>query len=161
VDRQELARLEGRRRRHGGHGARCTEPGCHETDSRALTGAGADVLCAEHRAIAAGRSWTELQHVAGRHNDGTVVPLPANWHAALTHEQQTAWPRAMLRNPDADPLLRVGACIRGSRETIGVILDRALGSLDSDVLEFRKFVEDEMGPDWPDRYRAWQQRHGC
>lgn len=148
--------LEARRRRLGAAKPACGIDGCPERDPRSLTGTWPDIVCCEHRAIAQGRWWIEWQHVAGRHNDPTIVPLPANWHALLTYRQQTAWSRDLLRNPDADPLLRVAASLRGSSETIEVILDQALTPLEAELLDLRSFLVEAIGPDWVDAYRAWQ-----
>ena len=159
MDRRAAAKLEMRRRRHGGGASRCTATGCTETDPRGLTGAGDAVLCAEHRAAAAGRARSELHHVAGRRNSHVVVPLLGNWHAQLSHEQM-GWPPELLRNPEADPLLRAIAAVRGSRETTTVILDEVLGPLEFELSNLRDFLADAAGPDWITTYRVWKSRLG-
>lgn len=148
------ALLESRRAVLGTRSPQCSVPGCTERDPRSLTGTHPAIVCAEHRAIEAGRSWLEAHHVAGQRNDPTTVELPANWHAAMTHEQQTAWPRDLLRNPESNPLLATQARVRGSRETIGVILERPLAEAEAELDRVRRFL-DEHHPGWVDGYRAW------
>lgn len=150
------AALEARRRVLGAADPRCAVPGCDETDPRALIGAYPRVLCAEHQADAEGDAWLEGHHVAGRHNDPTEVWLPANWHAIMTSEQQTAWPRELLRNPDGDPLLRTIARVRGSRETIGTILERALAPIEREDADLHDYLDERLGPGWVAGFAAWR-----
>lgn len=147
--------FEGRRRVLGTAHPRCVVPGCSETDPRALTGASPAIVCAEHAADRDGRSWLEAHHLAGRRNAPVTVWLPANWHARMTHRQQTAWRRELLRNPRADPLLRAEALLRGSRETVAVVLDEGLGPLETELADLRDYLVERIAPDWPVDFVAW------
>ena len=84
-------RFEEQLRRLGTRTPGCRKPGCRERDPFALTGVEPDLLCYEHRAEAAGRSWSEAHHVAGRANDPTTVPVPGNEHRLL-NDLQRDWP---------------------------------------------------------------------
>lgn len=150
------AALEARRRALGAADPRCSIPGCPERDPRALTGAYPAILCAEHRAEADGRRSIEEHHVAGQHNSPATAWLPANRHAVLTFKQQTAWPTELLRNPDGDPLLRLEAGIRGSRETITEIVDGILAPTEAELRDHRDFLAATFGPDWAATFQRWR-----
>ena len=149
------AALEARRRALGTADPRCSVPGCRETDPRALTGAHPALLCAEHRAELDGRRPTEAHHVAGRHNSSATVELPGNRHAVLTFMQQTGWRAELLRNPDGDPLVRLEAAIRGSREAIAVVLDGVLAPTEAEIARLSDFLMATIGPDWHTTFRQW------
>ncbi|MHB8459731.1 MAG: hypothetical protein ACYDAK_02945 [Candidatus Limnocylindrales bacterium] len=156
MNRDDEAALEARRRALGAVDPRCSVPGCPESDPRALTGAHPSILCADHRAEIDGRRSIEEHHVAGQHNSPATAWLPANRHAVLTFMQQTAWRTELLRNPDVDPLLCLEAAVRGSRETIGEILDGVLAPIEAELRDQRAFLAATFGPDWCTAYQRWR-----
>ena len=95
-------RWERRLRALGTRNPRCSVRGCKETDPFALTGVAPNIRCGEHLADARGRDWIEQHHPAGRHNDPSTVPVPANDHGALS-EYQAQWPEETLQ----------GECVNG------------------------------------------------
>jgi hypothetical protein len=148
--------LEARLRSLGARDPVCSVPGCGERDPWRLTGVAPDVLCAEHRAAAQGRDTIEDHHVAGRHNHPATVGLPANSHAALTHRQQSEWPRELLRNPDADPLVAMGARLRGSKDVIEEIVSGVLPTSD-ELDELGEFLDRRDGTGWRQEYRDYRR----
>lgn len=150
----EAAR-EARLRALGSADPRCSVRGCPETNPQALTGAHPHILCAEHRAMLDGRRPVEEHHVAGRHNGPATAWLLGNDHAILTFLQQSGWRTELLRNPDGDPLLRLEAAIRGSRQTLSVVLERALAPTEGEIRDLRDFLIATQGPDWATAFRAW------
>jgi hypothetical protein len=124
-DIRNEVRLEARLRALGTRNPRCTKPGCDETNPLALTGVHPNILCYEHAAEDAGRSWTERDHFAGQHNDPTTTEIPGNDHR-IRNELQSAWPERTLRNPDESPLLKAAAMIRGWADALRVIIERVL-----------------------------------
>ncbi|QEC48538.1 hypothetical protein FSW04_13830 [Baekduia soli] len=96
---------------------------CIEDEPAALT---ADddgmVLCYECRAEHTGRAAIEHHHLAGRHNDPSTVAVPGNVHRQLSDAQRD-WPIDTLRNPQANPLLRAAAWLRGFLDLLRVMID--------------------------------------
>jgi hypothetical protein len=126
--------------------------GCEETDPFAMSDTHPNLICAEHRADASGRSWIEGHHVPGRANDpDDVVFPPANDHAVLT-ELQRFWPRETLRNPDGSPLLRAAAALRGWLDVLRLILERTVGWIPSFLEALDAWLEQEIGPRWWDGF---------
>ena len=97
----------------------------------------------------------EEHHVAGRRNSDATVWLPANRHARLTFLQQSGWRSGLLRNPDDDFLLRLEAAVRGSRETIAVVLDGVLAPTEAEIASLHDFLVATLGPDWNEIFRRW------
>lgn len=154
------AALEARRRALGAASPRCAAPGCDEADPRALTGAHPAILCAKHRSARDRRRALEDHHVAGRRNSPATVRLPGNRHAVLTFMQQTGWPTELLRNPDDDPLLRLEAAVRGSRETIVEVLGGVVAPAEAGIADLQAFLVAALGPDWQVEFRRWlAERH--
>ena len=149
--------LEARRRTLGSAEPRCSVAGCPEDDPRALTGVFPRILCAEHLAARGGRRLLECHHIAGRHNRAATAWLPANCHAVLTFMQQTAWPIELLRNPRADPLLRAAASIRGSHQTMAVVLTKILAPTEDELLDLHSYLSEVLGDDWPAAFAAWRE----
>jgi hypothetical protein len=121
--------------------------GCEETDPFALTGAAPNLVCREHLADELGRSWTEAHHPAGQHNDPFTVPVPADDHGALS-ERQALWPRDTLRNPDASPLLRMAAWLRGWLDVLRVIIDRTIARIPAGLERLDQLLTEAIGPEW-------------
>lgn len=143
-------RRESRLRALGTRSPRCQHPGCAEDDPFALTGAGADILCAEHRALERGLPWIQLDHLAGQANDDAVVPLPANDHAVRSTIQD-AWPRETLRNLDGSPLLRDAALARGWLDYLELVSNRA-GAVPVSLERLDLWLREVLGPRWWDRF---------
>jgi hypothetical protein len=138
---------ETRLRALGTRSPECSIGACQETDPFALTGVHPDILCSEHDADAQGRSWIEDHHVAGRQNDPTTVPLPANDHSAVT-ARQTLWDRDTLRNQNGSPLLRMAAWIGGWVEVMRVMIDRSIGRIPAALEKLDVLLTDRLGPGW-------------
>jgi hypothetical protein len=142
-------RREQRLRALGTRSPRCSVAGCDETDPFALTGVDPDILCREHLTDTQGRSWTEEHHPAGQYNDPTTVSAPANDHGALS-EYQALWPRDTLRNPDASPLVRAAAWIRGWLDLVRLMIDRAVGRIPAALEDLDALLTSFIGPGWWD-----------
>lgn len=114
---------ERRLRQLGTRTPRCCR--CTETDPLALTGVAPDIVCYECRAIEHGRSGVEGHHISGRANDPDAsVDLLGNDHRVAS-ASQADWPTGTLRNPDASPLLKAAAMIRGWLDVLAVVVERA------------------------------------
>ncbi|MBN2113690.1 MAG: hypothetical protein JW785_06135 [Acidimicrobiia bacterium] len=149
-DGEAARRFEEQARRLGTRTPRCRKPGCRERNPFALTGAEPDILCYEHRAELAGRSWVEAHHVAGRHNDPTVVMVPANEHRLL-NDRQRDWPQATLRNPGGSPLLRGAATLRGWLDVLWLILTRLVAWIPAALEELDRLLTETVGSRWWER----------
>lgn len=146
-------RLEERLHQLGIRNPRCAVPGCGETSPFALSGTHPHLICDEHRADAAGRTWIEGHHVQGKANDpGDVVPTPANDHAEAS-ELQRLWPRTTLRNQDGSPLLRAAAALRGWLDLLRLIIERTVGWIPELLEELDAWLRDQLGPRWWDEFR--------
>lgn len=149
--------LEDRLRSLGRRHPQCSHVGCEETDPFALTGVDPHILCAEHRADAEGRSWTQGHHVPGRANDpADIRSLPANDHSAVTLRYQAEWPRETLRNPDGSPLLRAAAAIRGWLDVLRLILERTVGWVPELLERLDAWLRERLGPRWWDDFLGWE-----
>jgi hypothetical protein len=105
--------------------------------------------------MASGRRTIEEQHVSGRHNSPVTAWLPSNPHAVATFLQQTSWRPELLRNPRSDPLLRLEAAIRGSRETLVAVLEGVLEPSEANVRDLGAYLEATLGPEWATAFRVW------
>jgi hypothetical protein len=148
VDRA-LAREERRHRRCrqlGTDTPACSA--CGETDPFALTGTAPNLRCYECHARAAGRAPVEHHHVGGRHNDpADVVPVPGNDHRVLS-DAQAQWPVDTLRNPDASPLLKAAAAIRGWTDVLRVILERTVAWVPPFLEALDAHLRETLGEAW-------------
>jgi hypothetical protein len=145
-------RVEERLRQLGTRAPRCAVEGCCEVDPFALSGTHPRLICDEHRADAATRSWVEGHHAKGRQNDpGDLIDVPANDHACLS-ELQRQWPRETLRNPDGSPLLRAAAALRGWLDVLRLIIERTVGWI-PDLLEaLDVWLQEANGARWWDDF---------
>lgn len=139
------ARREARLRQLGTRGPRCIT--CAESDPFALTLTPDGLRCYECQALAAGRSWIERQHPAGRRNHQATVPIPGNDHRVIDDHKHD-WPRDTLRNPDGSPLLRAAACLRGWLDTLRVIIDRTVGWIPPFLEQLDRWLAERLGPGW-------------
>jgi len=154
-DSLESPRLEERLRLLGTRLPRCSHPGCTETDPFALTGVDPHVLCAEHRADAEGKSWTQGHHVSARANDPQDVrAIPANDHAVVTLKHQSEWPRETLRNPDGSPLLQAAASLRGWLDMLRLVLERSVGWVPDLLERLDSWLRERIGPRWWEEFRS-------
>jgi hypothetical protein len=131
----------------GTRSPRCSVEGCTETEPFALTGVAPNILCREHLADTQGHSWIEEHHPAGRHNDPSTVPVPANEHGVLS-ELQALWPRGTLRNPEASPLVRAAAWLRAWLDILRLIVDRTVDRIPAALENLDALLTDRLGPEW-------------
>jgi hypothetical protein len=104
------------------------------------------VLCYECAQEIGGRARIEEHHLADRHNDKFVVPIPGNDHRELS-DLQIEWPDTTFKNPSKSPLLREAAFLHGCRDLLTIIqyrLDHAISVLE----ELDKENSEKDGPDW-------------
>ena len=149
-------RFEERLRSLGTRNPRCSHPDCAETDPFARTGVDPRILCAEHRADAAGRPWIDGHHNAGRANTpADVSKIPGNDHSAVTHRYQAEWPRGTLRNPDGSPLLRAAAAVRGWLDVLRLIIDRTVGWVPELLERLDAWLRERIGSRWWDDFLDW------
>jgi hypothetical protein len=139
--------IEIRLRALGSRTARCSHPGCVETDPFALTGVEPNILCREHAADAANRSWTEDHHPTGQHNAPETVEVPANDHGVLS-EYQRLWSREILRNPDGSPLLRAAAATQGWLDVLRLMIERTVGWIPGELERLDRLLRDWIGERW-------------
>jgi hypothetical protein len=152
VNNSDDERLEERYQQLGTRAPRCYVDGCSETNPFALSGIHPDLICAEHRADKAVRSWLEQHHIPGRANDGAdTQTAPANDHAVLS-EYQRAWPRETLRNPDGGPLLRAAAMLRGWLDVLRLIMERTVGWIPNFLEALDRWLRGRLGPRWWDDF---------
>lgn len=147
LEGEAARRFEDQLRRLGTRTPRCRKPGCRERDPFALTGVSPDILCYEHRAGAAGRSWLEAHHVASRANDPLTVTVPGNEHRLL-NERQRDWPADTLRNPEGSPLLQAAAILRGWLDVLWLILTRAVGWIPAALECLDRLLGEQLGAGW-------------
>lgn len=134
--------------RLGTRDPKCTK--CDEREPAALTGTEPEILCYEHRAESEGRTWTEGDHSAGEHNMPTpVIDIPGNDHR-IKSERMRAWPEKSLRNPDASPLLRAAAAIRGWLEALRLIIERGVAWVPPFLEWLDEKLTDLVGKRWWD-----------
>lgn len=147
-------RREQRRRALGDVRPRCSEPGCDEVDPLALTGVAPEIFCYEHEAVRKNRPWSEGHHLAGRRNDEETVGVPGNDHRILSELQNVRWARDTLRNPDASPLLRAAAALRGWLDVLTLIVTRTAGWVPPFLEQLDAWLREQIGPRWWDEFRG-------
>jgi hypothetical protein len=121
---------------------------CGEARPQALVPGSTPVVCIECDRTRKGRSGEDQHHFAGRANDPTTIPVPANDHVADLSERQRDWPRKTLENPHGDPLLRAAACIRGIRDTVYYLLDKAVFWIAVMLETLSDVLVEKYGPTW-------------
>jgi len=147
-DYDEARAREGAYERLATRDPKCTK--CDERDPAALTGSYPNIVCYEHLAQSQGRSWTEGDHTAGRHNDPTpIVEMPGNDHR-IKSDRMRAWPEKTLRNPDRSPLLRAAATLRGWIEALRLILERGVAWIPSFLERLDEWLTQHHGSGWWD-----------
>ena len=148
-DRNRRRRQEHHLRRLGDLTPVCGHPSCTERAPAALTGTAPDaLLCYEHQAAAAGRDWIESHHVLGASNDpDTTARAPGNDHRILS-DLQHDWPEETLRNPEASPLIRAAAAIRGWMDILWLILTRAISWVPAFLESLDAVLTDRHGTGW-------------
>jgi hypothetical protein len=120
---------------------------CTETNALALSGIHPDCQCYEHVRLTSGRSPVEYHHLAGRHNDPFTLPIPGNDHRVLSDLQQE-WPVGTLRNPDASPLLKIAASIRGWLDILRLIIERTIGWIPTSLEQLDTILRLKLGETW-------------
>lgn len=126
----------------------CASDGCQERDPFALTGTAPDIWCYECRAMRAGRATAEGHHIRGRRNDAhDVVDVPGNDHRVLS-AMQAQWDTRTLRNPDASPLLRAAAALRGWLDVLTLIVDRTVGWVPAFLEALDAALVERIGARW-------------
>jgi hypothetical protein len=53
--------------------------------------------------------------------------------------------------------LRATALVRGSRETIGLLEERALAPIENELTELADFLTERLGPGWVEEFHAWRR----
>ncbi len=138
---------EGRLRALGARQPCCAVKGCRETDPFALIGAYPNIVCYEHQADANCRSVVEDQHTQGKANGPETVPLLGNDHR-VADSYKLDWPVGTLRNPDASPLLRAAARIRGWVDVMRVVIERTIASIPPYLESLDAALTETHGPRW-------------
>jgi len=91
---------------------------------------------------------TDNHHVAGKANDSTTVPIPANDHLARLSPDQMDWPKKTLENPDYSPLLRAAACIRGFVDTVVYLIEKLVLWIAEMLEKLDAYLEVKLGRKW-------------
>ena len=138
---------EARLRQLGTRDPICRREDCDERDPFSLTGSEPDIICYEHQAEEAGRSWLEEQHSQGQHNGSEKDPVPGNDHRAWD-AMKPFWPQDTLRNPNKSPLLRASATLRGFLDLLWLLVFRILGWIPSFLEELDAWLVAQYGAAW-------------
>ena len=109
--------------RRVGANAQCA---CGERRPEALISGSNPITCAECQRKRKGQNVMDNHHVAGRANSPITIRLPVNDHRAELSTAQYEWPAHTVENPDASPLLKGAACIRGGAGLIVHIINELL-----------------------------------
>lgn len=146
TDNTEYEKLaEKHYRRLGTRNPRCT---CGETAPAALSPIGGDIVCNECQKAEKGESTVEDHHMAGRNNDPDfTIPLPANAHRVVT-DYQNVWPTETLRNPDASPLIKASAALRGFLDILLAAIHYVLGWIPPYLEELDASLRGRLGSRW-------------
>jgi hypothetical protein len=123
---------------------------CRESNPAALIGRTQDIICYECEAKKSGKSEIEQHHPAGQNNDSSTVPIPANDHRGLS-DRQSDWPLNTLRNPEASPLLKAAAAMRGWLDILAELIERILGWIPEFLEALDDFLLEKLGSHW------WEQ----
>jgi hypothetical protein len=121
---------------------------CGETRAQALVRGSKPVTCKRCRRTSQGRTTVDLHHFAGCANDPTTIPVSVNDHVADLTERQQEWPTETLENPTGDPLRRAAACVRGFRDTLYSLMDRAVFWIAGMLELLSDFLIAKDGPRW-------------
>lgn len=124
LNQQSEIRRENQLRRLGTRTPECVK--CGESNPSALTGVSPEIICYESQAKASNRTPIERHHPAGRNNDPFTIPMPGNEHRILS-DMQKDWPPETLRNPNASPLRKAAAMIRGFLDLLRLLIERIFG----------------------------------
>ncbi len=131
-------------RRVGGN-KRCS---CGESRPEALVRASEPTMCTECVRRKKGKSTQDNHHPAGKANNPTTTPIPANDHRAELTPAQYDWPKRTLENPDGSPLLAAAACTRGYVDTSDYLREKLL-LRNPEMLEvLDAFLVEKLGPKW-------------
>lgn len=131
--------------RRVGADAQCA---CGETRAQALIPGSTPITCVQCDRARKGRQVVDLHHFAGRANDPTTIPVSASDHVADLSERQRDWPRETLENPHGDPLRRAAACVRGVRDTLHYLIDRAVFWIAEMLEALSDMLVAKDGPTW-------------
>jgi len=131
-------------RRVGGN-KRCS---CGESRPEALVRASEPTMCTECVRRKKGKSTQDNHHPAGKANNPTTTPIPANDHRAELTPAQYDWPKRTLENSDGSPLLAAAACIRGFVDTIFYLIDKLLLWIPEMLEVLDRFLAEKLGPKW-------------
>jgi hypothetical protein len=126
-----------------GEGQKCR---CGEARSEALLPGSTPTTCTECDRRRCGKSTEDQHHVAGKANDPTTIPVPANDHRARLSVDQCDWPKETLANRDGSPILTAAARDRGFVDTTAYLEERLRNAEMLECLD--KYLLDKLGPRW-------------
>jgi hypothetical protein len=109
--------------RRAGRNAQCA---CGEHRPEALNTKSTPIICEHCKRKKKGKTTMDDHHVAGRANSPKTIQVPVNDHRARLSVDQYDWPGHTLENPDASPLLRGAASIRGFVDTAVFLIEEFL-----------------------------------
>ena len=130
---------------------------CGLKDVWALRQVGKRVLCAACHLREQGKSSFEFHHVAGEANDDFKIRIPANDHAGLSGDQYD-WPIPILRNENADPLLKISAMMRG-KHIVDLRVNSQLPEWAPDLERLSAYLVDRIGENWASDYQKWKDHN--
>ena len=135
---------EGALARRVGENKQCA---CGEARLPALNTRVKPIMCEECKRKRSGKTSMDNHHPAGKANNPTTIPVPANDHCVLSFDQYD-WRTETRENPDGSPLLAAAGCIRGFKDTVLYLIDKLLLWI-ADMLEMaHACLEKKLGPKW-------------
>jgi hypothetical protein len=120
---------------------------CGESEPAALIKIEGRIICYECKAKALGKSTAEWHHYAGKNNDSFSVPVHGNDHRVLS-DYQRDWPTETLRNPNASPLLKAAASLRGWLDILRLLIERILGWIPPFLESLDGHLSSVIGEQW-------------
>jgi hypothetical protein len=141
---KHAARKSGAQRRVG-RNAKCK---CGESRPEALIRGTKPIRCAECQRKRDRSPTTDEHHVAGERNSPVTVTVPVNDHRAELSVMQMDWSRTLRENPRGDPLIAVGAGIRGAADTILYLIKKCIDVAVALLEVLAEFLRQRLGDRW-------------
>jgi hypothetical protein len=130
--------------RRVGEGARCA---CGETRPLALIPRSNPMICAKCQRRKKGQSVMDKHHPSGEANRRKItISIPVNDHRAELNEAQNEWPKRILENPDASPLLAAAGAILGIIDTVKYLIETGLRWVAEMLVKLHEWATGKFGP---------------
>ena len=87
-------------------------------------------------------------HSGGKANNPTTMQVPVNDHRAELNVAQYDWPKETLQNPEACPVVRGAACIRGVVDYLHYLINKFLLWIPEMLENLSAFLSEKLGSKW-------------